>query len=77
MASAYNDLKDYKRALNHYQRAVELDEENVDAYVQMGNIYEQLKKYDAAKSLYKQAQLIQPDNPKVIEAFEKLFESQK
>ena len=37
----------------------------------MGNIYEQLKKYDAAKQLYTKAREIQPDNPKVVEAFQK------
>ena len=40
LASAYNDLNDYKKALNHYHRAIKLDEENVDAFVCVGNIYE-------------------------------------
>lgn len=42
LASAYNDLKEFKNAIQHYNKAIELDEENVDAYVCIGNIYEQL-----------------------------------
>ena len=72
LASAYNDLRDFKKALEHYQRAVELDEDNVDAYICMANIYESLKKFEAAKQLYAQAQRIAPENPKVVEAFEKM-----
>jgi Tfp pilus assembly protein PilF len=41
--------------LQHYHTAIELDEENVDAYVCIGNIYEILKKPDKAKFYYKQA----------------------
>lgn len=46
LASAYNDLKDLKRALHHYQRAVELDGDNVDAYICMGNIFESQRRLE-------------------------------
>ena len=52
LASAYNDLKDLQYALHHYERAIELDEDNVDAYICIGNILEQYEKYDRAKQSY-------------------------
>jgi tetratricopeptide (TPR) repeat protein len=42
LASAYNDLKKFREAMIHYNRAIELDEENIDAYVCKGSIFEQL-----------------------------------
>ena len=36
LASAYNDLSNYAKSAYHYQRAVELDDKNIDAYVCMG-----------------------------------------
>ena len=56
----------------HYNRAIELDEENIDAYVCKGSIFEQLKKYDRAKEVYEAALQVQRDNPKVLEALAKL-----
>jgi len=49
LASAYNDLKEFQFALHHYHRAIELDEDNVDAYICMGNIYENHDKYEKAR----------------------------
>lgn len=56
----------------HYNRAIELDEENIDAYVCKGSIFEQLQKYDRAKEVYEAALQVQRDNPKVLEALAKL-----
>jgi tetratricopeptide (TPR) repeat protein len=42
LASAYNDVKHQDRAVKHYKRAIELDENNIDAYICLGGVYEAL-----------------------------------
>jgi len=42
LASAYNDLADYKGAIKHYIKSIELDDKNMDAYICLGSVYEQL-----------------------------------
>ena len=43
LASAYNDLADYKSAIKHYIKSIELDDKNMDAYICLGAVYEQLQ----------------------------------
>ena len=45
LAQAYNDLCDYESASKHYMKAIELDEGNTKAYLQLGSIYEQKAKW--------------------------------
>jgi tetratricopeptide (TPR) repeat protein len=46
LASAYNDLGDYKQAAKHYQKSIELEEGNVDAYLCLGQVMEQMNNLD-------------------------------
>ena len=40
LASAYNDLGDFKSAAKHYQKSIEIDDSNIDAYICLGSVYE-------------------------------------
>jgi tetratricopeptide (TPR) repeat protein len=49
LASAYNDLLDYQRAVVHYIRSIELDEGNVEALICLGGVFESMKIPDKAE----------------------------
>jgi tetratricopeptide (TPR) repeat protein len=40
LASAYNDLGDFKAAAKHYLKSIEIDDSNIDAYLCLGSVYE-------------------------------------
>ena len=48
LASAYNDLADYKNAIKHYIKSIELDDTNLDAYLCLGSVYEQVNQTNKA-----------------------------
>jgi len=53
LASAYNDIANYAGAIAHYNRALELDDKNTDAFLCLGGVYETLRQFDKAEKYYR------------------------
>lgn len=78
LASAYNDLGDHQRAIAHYLRSLELDESNIDAYVCMGGVLENMKAPpDKAERYYRMALEKEPGNQRALDALKKIKAQKK
>ena len=84
MGNAYDDLKEYEKAIECYKKAIELKPDYYDAYYNMGNAYDDLKEYEKAIECYKKAIELKPDyydayynmgKPKKIECYKKAMNS--
>jgi len=62
MGMNYRSLKDNSRAINSFQMATELDPELIDAWMILGELFEELKNPIAVK-YYDAAIDLQPENP--------------
>lgn len=60
--------KDYKRAVQQFRHVLELDPENVEALVAVGNAYTQMGDVDEATKYFSKAIDINPDKVEVYEA---------
>jgi tetratricopeptide (TPR) repeat protein len=60
LASAYNDLGEFEKAVKYYKLAISLDETNVDAYLCLGGAYESLKIAEKAANAYQYALRVDP-----------------
>jgi tetratricopeptide (TPR) repeat protein len=49
----YEEKGDYEKALIHYQAAVEKEEGSIGIWVNLGNVYSQLKEYQKAEQYYR------------------------
>lgn len=73
LASAYNDLGEHQRAVFHYQRSIELDDQNVDAYICLGGVLENMKApADKIERYYRMALEKDPGNARAVESLKKL-----
>lgn len=52
LASAYNDLGEFQQAAKHYLTCTQLDRANVDAFICLGVLSEQLKELEEARKAY-------------------------
>ncbi len=81
MGNAYNELKEYQKAINACQKAIEIKPDNHEAYNNMGNAYNELKEYQKAINAYQKAIEIKHDKHKAYNnmgiAYNKLKEYQK
>ena len=50
------NLSSSRQALQAYQKASEIDPENITAYLRQGHVYRQLKQFDLAEKAYKRVQ---------------------
>ncbi|RLA92866.1 MAG: hypothetical protein DRG25_05550, partial [Deltaproteobacteria bacterium] len=62
LAFVYQQLGDTKKAREGFQKALALNPENVNAYIGLGDISREEKKYDEAIKHYSQAKKIAPKN---------------
>ncbi len=62
MGNAYGELGEYQKAINAYQKAIEIKLDMHEAYNNMGNAYNELKKYQKAINACQKAIEIKPDN---------------
>ena len=58
---AYSNLKDYRKALLDYNKAIKIDSFHTNAYYNRGSAYYGLKKYDRAIVDYSKAIMIDPN----------------
>lgn len=63
IAKCYHSMGNLDAALGYYQRSVELNSGNVEAYREMGQIDLLQGNYDSAEKMMQQAVKIEPDNP--------------
>lgn len=52
IANQFVENKDYKKAISNYWKAIELDQYNESAYIELGGLYETISDYDTAMSVY-------------------------
>ncbi|TXJ12900.1 tetratricopeptide repeat protein [Brachyspira aalborgi] len=57
-----NNVGDYKKAIFYYTQAINLDNNNFEAYSNRGFAYYHLNEYDKAISDYNEALKIKPDD---------------
>ncbi len=81
MGNAYGELGEYQKAINAYQKAIEIKLDMHEAYNNMGNAYNELKEYQKAINACQKAIEIKPDNHEAYynmgNAYNKLKEYQK
>ena len=53
LGMCYSFLKYFKKAMEYVEKAIELEPKSVEAYVQKGDIFTMMKKYDSAILQYK------------------------
>jgi tetratricopeptide (TPR) repeat protein len=69
IALAYNRIQDAENALKHFQRAKELDPENIDILHAIGVTHFNLQHYSEARNALKQYLVSNPDNQEALEVF--------
>lgn len=72
LASAYNDMSNYSNAVFHYKRAIELDPKNIDAYICLGGVLENVRDPQEAEKVYLIAKQVELSNPRIKEALSNL-----
>jgi len=66
-ASIYSQLRNYRRAVDHYKRALELADEGLDEiYLDLAFEHENLEEFDEAISCLKKAVDLNPENEAVL-----------
>lgn len=64
--SNYFDKGKYNEAINVYKKALDLEPDNVDAFIKIGLSYRHLEEYDRAIDYYDRVLDIEPDNKTAI-----------
>lgn len=74
---AYNGSAQYDLAILQYERALELNSKSIDANIQAGISYQNMKSYTKAREYFKRAIVIDPENQTATENLKRLDELQK
>lgn len=74
---AYNGAGLYNDAIAQYERALELNPKSIDANIQAGISYQNLKSYAKAREFFNRALAIDPENATATEQLKGLDELQK
>lgn len=74
---AYNGSAQYDLAILQYERALELNSKSIDANIQAGISYQNMKSYTKAREYFKRAIVIDPENQIATENLKRLDELQK
>ena len=62
IAAGYTGLKQYNKAINHYEKAININKYASNSYLNLGNLYSDLKKFKIAEKYYNKALSIDPKN---------------
>lgn len=65
LAAAYVEQRDSRQALQAVQRALELEPKNVNAFLILGRIHHQDRRWDQALDAYRQALALDPKRPEI------------
>jgi len=74
---AYNGSAQYDLAILQYERALELNNKSIDANIQAGISYQNMKSFTKARDYFKRAIAIDPENQAATENLKRLDELQK
>ncbi len=74
---AYNGSAQYDLAILQYERALELNSKSIDANIQAGISYQNMKSYSKARDYFKRAIVIDPEDQTATENLKRLDELQK
>lgn len=67
------EREQYKKALSHYQRVVELRPASADAWFDVGEAHQMLENVEEAETSYKHAIELEPDNVEYYSTLSKLY----
>ncbi len=62
LASAYQDLREYDKAIAAYQKIVELDPDNLDAYTKLGILHTKQNDHNAALEVFRKVVELDPNS---------------
>lgn len=71
MGNGYREEKKYEEAIDAYNKAIPLLEDDDEALVGLGDTYLEMEEYDKAIEAYQKAIKIKPDNSTTIEKLKK------
>jgi tetratricopeptide (TPR) repeat protein len=74
---AYNGSAQYDLAILQYERALELNNKSINANIQAGISYQNMKSFTKARDYFKRAIVIDPENQTATENLKRLDELQK
>ncbi|MDD4954732.1 MAG: tetratricopeptide repeat protein, partial [Candidatus Omnitrophica bacterium] len=61
----YTNSKNFEEAITCFNKTIELNPQNVKAYLNMGAIFGELKKYNEALTVLNKALSLEKNNPKI------------
>ncbi len=73
MANSFIGLKNYPKALDMIDKALQYETQNIELWKTRGNCYEEMSQFENALSSYKQALVIKPDNTELMGLILKLL----
>jgi tetratricopeptide (TPR) repeat protein len=71
------EFKNYKKAIDYFERSVALNPNNCDGFNALGSVYSLQKQYDIALDYYQKSLLINPNSLKTLLNMANVFRNQK
>ena len=72
IAVAYQDMEQLDKAAEHYQKAIDMDQANVEAYLSLGDIFIKLNRNEEALQCFNAVLEQEPDNLDAREYYDRL-----
>ncbi len=66
LGQVYEDRREYKRSLDSYQRAIELDTDSAPAHFHAGLVLKNIKAYPQAGHMFQRAVELNPKDPDAL-----------
>ena len=66
--------KEYKKAIDDYSKAIDIEPENAEYYCNRGRVYSIIGEYDKALADYGRAIELEPNNDKISEKYRSIKE---
>ena len=70
-------MKDYARAIEDYNKSIELVPDLFSAYFRLGQVYDKLREYDKAVAAYEKAIELEPNDKATKENLQRLLDEKK
>jgi tetratricopeptide (TPR) repeat protein len=77
LGMAYGSAGDFARAVEAYGKVLEIEPDNADAARKRGYALFRLGRFDEALAAFRQAEVLTPDNPLLLEEMGRFFAAQK
>ncbi len=73
LGNTYNELEQYDSSIFYHQKALEIDPDYVEAWVNLGIVYRLTSQFDLAEACYTKAQEIDPSDPELLVSLGALY----